>query len=271
MKSVSWIYQYLFFTGCLTASLVAQFTVSPMALEYFLEQGESGTSILQAKNNKSSPIELSVYIKDKAFINGKEAESEPGTFERSCAEWLFFTPKKITLDPGEVQEIRIKIEVPDTAKGMYWSSLFVEEISTPSNIQTRKIKGSMVSFGVSMRVGVLITQSVPGTIVKEGKVSEIYFEQQDSTANINFNYWNAGNAITFCNAWVEFRDIEGQTITKIDYGEFKSYPTQLHQIMVQIPNNLPAGEYSALGIIDFGGAQLVAGEVLFEYQGPNTE
>ena len=271
MKSVTSLYKSLLFIGSLSTCLLAQFTVSPMAVEYYLEQGESGASILQVKNNKSSPIELSAYIKDKAFINGKEAEAEPGTFERSCGEWIFFTPKKIKLDPGEVQEIRMKIEVPDTVKGMYWSSLFVEETSTPSNTQTRKVKGSVISFGVSMRVGVLITQSVPGTTVKEGKVSEISFEQQDSTSNINFNYWNTGNAITHCKSWIEFRDMEGQTITKIDSGEFKSYPMQLHEIMVQVPNSLPTGEYSALGIVDFGGSQLVAGEVLFEYQDKNTE
>ena len=41
--------------------------------------------------------------------------------------------------------------------------------------------------------------------------------------------------------------------------------------MVPIPKNLPTGEYSALGIVDFGGSQLVAGEVLFEYQDKKSE
>ena len=263
---------YLFLTaGCLTTCLFSQFLVNPMGLEYSLEQGQSGTNILIARNTKNSPIELSAYIKDKAFINGKEAETDPGGFERSCADWIFFTPKKFKLDPGETREIRLNIDVPDSALGTYWASLFVEEISAPSNSQTRNVKGSLITFGVSMRIGILITQSIPGTVIKNGKVTDIGYIEQDSTSNINFNFLNSGNGITFCDSWVEFRDINGETVSKVDFGTFKSYPTQIHNIMVPIPKNLPTGEYSALGIVDFGGSQLVAGEVLFEYQDKKSE
>ena len=37
---------------------------------------------------------------------------------------------------------------------------------------------------------------------------------------------------------------------------------------ISIPNDLESGEYSALAIIDYGGAQLVAGEITFEFEKP---
>ena len=37
---------------------------------------------------------------------------------------------------------------------------------------------------------------------------------------------------------------------------------------IAIPNELRSGEYSALAIADFGGAQLVAGEIIFNLSTP---
>ena len=48
----------------------------------------------------------------------------------------------------------------------------------------------------------------------------------------------------------------------------KIYPMERENFQITIPNDLESGEYSALAIIDYGGARLVAGEIIFEFEKP---
>ena len=95
------------------------------------------------------------------------------------------------------------------------------------------------------------------------QVSIIENYSNNNTAGI---YFNNGNLIAKCNGWIEFRDIDGLSIEKIELDEIpRIYPLERRSFEVEIPNDLVTGEYSALAVIDYGGAQLVAGEVIFKY------
>ncbi len=254
---------------CLVFSslLMAQFQVSPMIVENFIHNNETGTTTIEVKNNNSDPLQLNVYLKDKAFIDGTEAEELPGTFEKSCADWIFFTPRILNLGPRETQTVRVNINVPDSAKGTYWSNLFIEETSTPKP-RVHKIGGHTFNLSINMRMGVLITQTVPGTSIKSGIIDSIDFKyNEDKTAGlIDFSFYNNGNAISYCTGWIEFRDIDGLTVDKIELEDIpKIFPMERRKFRIEIPQNLPTGEYSALTIIDYGGSQLVAGEIIFNY------
>ena len=88
--------------------LFSQFQVSPMVIENHLKNNESSITTIEIVNNGDSPLKLSIYLKDKAYIDGKEAEVLPGTFERSASEWIYFTPSVLNLDANESSSIRIK-------------------------------------------------------------------------------------------------------------------------------------------------------------------
>ena len=270
MKSFLIMFQsVLLFT--LFDSLLAQFQVSPMLIETFVNKNESSISSIDVKNNKNKPIQLSIYLKDKAYINGREVEALPGTSENSCAEMLFLTPSTLDLGPKESTSIRINITIPDTLIGTCWSSIFIEETSDPTP-QIHEIEGHKFSLSVNMRVGLSFIQTVPGTTIRSGLIESIdLVYNDDSTAGfIKFNYFNDGNGITKCKGWVEFRDIDGLTVKKIEIDETpKIYPLERKTFSIELPKDLISGEYSALAIIDYGGAQLVAGEVVFEYSNPN--
>ena len=102
-------------------------------------------------------------------------------------------------------------------------------------------------------------------------IKNLEFQVDDrKKAFINFSYFNSGNAISKCTGWVEFRDIDGLTIERVELHEIpKIYPMERENFQITIPNDLESGEYSALAIIDYGGAQLVAGEITFEFEKPN--
>ena len=119
-----------------------------------------------------------------------------------------------------------------------------------------------------MRMGVLITQTIPGTTIKSGIIDSIDFMYNDdkTTGLIDFSFYNDGNAISYCTGWIEFRDIDGLTLNKIKLNDIpKIFPHERRNFRIQVPQDLLTGEYSALAIIDYGGAQLVAGEIIFNY------
>ena len=367
--------------------LFSQFQVSPMLIEHYIEHNQTGVSTIDIRNNKDKPLGLSLYLKDKSFIDGNPSEALPGTTPNSCADWIFFTPSVLNLGPKETQSIRLNIDVPDTAKGTCWSVLFIEEASPP-NPKVREINGMKFNLAMNLRMGVMINQTVPGTSIKDGSVKSIdisydVFNLQDpdqtnlrdedlaryklnlmnqphifsnwlctkdenlklkfnkivlsknlsdklnyssigsnpglikllrriiqkegdifgenknnkltneyykliddifnaiklleskvenkKTGYINFDYINTGNSISKCTGYVEFRDIDGLPVKKVELDDIpKIYPAEKRQFQVPIPNNLETGEYSALAVIDFGGSQLVAGEILFEFEKPKN-
>ena len=157
---------------CLLSNLFAQFQVSPMLIETFTDKNESSISIVNIRNGNDTELELAIYLKDKAFIDGKETEALAGTSPNSCADWIFYTPSTLKLGPKESSSVRINMTVPDSAIGTCWSHLFIEETSPPKPNNV-KIKGNTINFAVNMRVGVLLTQTVPGTGSRNGIVEKL--------------------------------------------------------------------------------------------------
>ena len=63
---------------------------------------------------------------------------------------------------------------------------------------------------------------------------------------------------------VEFRRLDNSLATQVPIGEFPTLPGAVRKVLVDVPRDLPAGDYVALALIDFGGAELVAGQI--DYQ-----
>ena len=117
----------------------------------------------------------------------------------------------------------------------------------------------------------LLVAQATGTTKRSGAIESIDLVYNDDSTSgfIEFDYLNNGNGITQCKGWIEFRDLDGLTIKKIEINEtLKIYPLEKKKFSVEIPADLISGEYAALAVIDYGGAQLVAGELLFEYKNP---
>ena len=62
--------------------------------------------------------------------------------------------------------------------------------------------------------------------------------------DLNFDYVNTGNSISKCTGYVEFRDIDGLPVKKIELDDIpKIYPAEKRHFQVPNPNNLESGEY----------------------------
>jgi hypothetical protein len=52
--------------------------------------------------------------------------------------------------------------------------------------------------------------------------------------------------------------------TQVPIAEFPTLPGAIRRLLVDVPNDLGAGDYVVLALVDFGGAELVAGQI--DYQ-----
>jgi hypothetical protein len=63
---------------------------------------------------------------------------------------------------------------------------------------------------------------------------------------------------------LEFRRLDNTLAMQVPIAEFPTLPGAARKVMVDVPAGLAAGDYVVLALIDFGGPELVAGQI--DYQ-----
>jgi hypothetical protein len=63
---------------------------------------------------------------------------------------------------------------------------------------------------------------------------------------------------------LEFRRLDNTLAMQVPIEEFPTLPGAIRKVMVDAPTGLAAGDYVVLALIDFGGAEIVAGQI--DYQ-----
>jgi hypothetical protein len=81
---------------------------------------------------------------------------------------------------------------------------------------------------------------------------------------IAIRFHNTGAMNLMAKGRIEFRRLDNSLATQIPIADFPTLPGATRKVLVDIPADLASGDYIALALIDFGGAELVAGQI--DYQ-----
>ena len=81
---------------------------------------------------------------------------------------------------------------------------------------------------------------------------------------ISIRFHNTGGMHLLAKGRLEFRRLDNTLAMQVPIAEFPTLPGALRKLMVDVPNGLAPGDYVVLALIDFGGAELVAGQI--DYQ-----
>ena len=247
----------------------ASFSVAPLHLNFKADRGKTITRSITIRNIGENPVSLVLYKKDfRVELNGSESELSPGLVPRGCAEWLIISPVNIDLAPKERRTARISLTVPADSRGSYWAKIYVEEASKPKPIKSKEGEYG-VQVHVKQRWGIAIFEDVPGTGEKKGQVTDISVTPQtkESPLKVAVEFENTGNTLLRCNGYVEIRDAGGNEVETVQIGSkgsFRVYPDGKRLVSGTVSKKLPPGDYIALAIMDYGGEELVAGELEFE-------
>jgi hypothetical protein len=237
-----------------------------ISVDYFqfdlqMPTGERGVFTFEVTNDEPEATEVTIYLGDWDITpSGELRFFEPGTLPRSAADWISVSPSRFRLEKGEAMEVRFAIDVPHGVEGTYWAMIFAE--SSPRPV----VEEGETTVTRTMRVGIQIMETPAGTEERDGRITDIDLLSLDPLM-VTIDFENTGNVRLRPEGRLEIRDTTGETVRNIPIEEFLVLPGGKRCLSIvdrEGRERLPPGRYIALGIIDFGGDFLVAGQISFE-------
>lgn len=243
--------------------------VTPSRLNYNLKPGVSKTYEIKVTNDTKQINSFKVSVRDFDMDNkGRSIFMKPGESKYSLSKWMNISPTFFTLNPGEVQKIKVTVSVPEGEENnrAAWAVLFVEQAKEREKLDVSS-SGNTIALGVipTFAFGVYVYQNPPS--VKVNKVEIKNFKLVKDTTSIrklDIVLTNSGDGIAQCMAYVELSNLSTGKQQKLSVKRFTILPGYTRNYLFNLPENLEKGKYSAVGVLDFGSKEeLEAAELDF--------
>lgn len=231
-----------------------------------LEQSYSG--FITIRNSDKLQREVKIYQRDYSFsCEGTSKYGEPGTSERSNANYITFTPHKLTIPPQSTADVNYTIIIPrpvdedSVLVGTYWSMLMIEEIpeSSPESesfIPETDIEDKIkMSIGVKMRYAVQIITHIGDTGIRELKFLDAKLIKDEKKRFLQVDVENVGERHLRPFLSVEIYDEMGMFVGKYRADKKHIYPGTSVRYNVDL-SDVRAGKYKVLVVADAGGDDL---------------
>jgi len=186
------------------------------------------------------------------------------------------SPISIRLEAHSSRIIRLGAQPTSTPSRECWDIFFVEEVA-----QRSAVKGNSLQY--IFRTGVKVYVAPPG-LVRDGAVENMAIEDvpvtppaasttlatstasapQRTKRQIAITFHNTGGMHLLAKGRLEFRRLDNTLAMQVPITEFPTLPGAIRKVMVDAPSGIAAGDYVVLALIDFGGAEIVAGQI--DYQ-----
>jgi len=235
--------------------------ISQLGFDLNVPQGERKEFSLRVGSDEAGVTIFNVSLIDwNRNLKGENQWFEKNTLPRSCANWISISSTQFQLKKGEVKEINFVIDVPQDAKGTHWAAIYIK----PSPVSPSQ-EGTAIQAYIEFKVK--IHETPAGTEEKKGKVTGIEL-LEINPLKMNIIFQNTGNVHLRPQGKIEITDTTGKTVKKILIPEFPILPGagRLLEVKEEKSEPLPPGQYLALGIIDYGGDVLVAGQLVFKVE-----
>ncbi|GAB5601515.1 hypothetical protein FJNA_00390 [Thermus sp. FJN-A] len=237
--------------------------VSPPRVLLPLAPGASATQTVTVDHpGRQGNLRVSVVLSDVLLKpDGAPLYLDPGSHPRSLVRWLAVSPLEFVLQPQGNQEVRYTVQVPPGAQdGSYWGIIFFE--SAPAQGQENR---EGIGIRVRTRVGHVVYVDV-GRVVRSGRIQGVRYQppagREGATLRIVFQ--NTGTGVMRLKGRVEVREATGKTVAQVAVPEAASLPGATHEIPAPLEKPLAPGRYVVLAVLDYGEANLIAGEARLE-------
>ncbi|RAJ79060.1 hypothetical protein CLV59_106120 [Chitinophaga dinghuensis] len=225
----------------------------PATIDFRLSPGQTGigkvliTSAMPV--HKQFTIYTADFVRDSA---GGHVYTAGGSIPQSCAKWIKLDKTFFEIDSGQTVELPFKLVAPEDSLSnaeMKWAMIFLETtqeqiVETADGVRT-KVNGRM-------RVGVHIYQTPPGITEKDVEIQGFQLPK-DSNRVCLITCKNTGRMQLEINSYIELSNNATNERTKVYFPLFPMFPGQVRIVPFQLPDNLPKGKYSLIGVIDAGG------------------
>ena len=256
----------------------AQLLVDPLEVTMIAAGTDRVSSSFSLSNTSDNPVQATISRSDWDRVeNGDNRFLAAGSTGKSCGAMLSVSPLSVRIEPHSSRVVRLAVQTGAALTKECWDIVFVEEVP-----QRASSKGNSLQY--IFRTGVKVYVAPPGlprdaaiedmAIVdappaKAGASTQAKPVNNASSAStakrqVAIRFHNTGGMNLVAKGRLEFRRLDNSLATQVPIAEFPSLPGATRRVLVDVPNDLAAGDYVVLTLIDFGGAELVAGQI--DYQ-----
>ena len=260
-------------TGLFAAPIQAQLLVDPLEVTLITAGAQRVTGSFSLANTSDVPVQATITRQDwDRAENGDNRFLPAGSTGRSCGTMVSANPVSIRVEPRSSRIVRLSVEGAAELRQECWDIFFVEEVP-----QRAGLRGNSLQY--IFRTGVKVYVIPPG-LKRDGGVENMAVEEVPVVAEksasstptlisvapktkrqISVLFRNTGGEHLTSKGHLEFRRLDNSVAAKVAIPEFPTLPGATRKVMIDIPAGLSAGDYLVLALIDFGGAELVAGQI----------
>ena len=259
-----WLGTLLLFVTVLQAG-AQNVAVSPSRLYYKVGIGEYKSHEVTVKNSSKTPQAFKIFFADfeSKGNQGKTTLMKKGESEHSCSNWLSASPSFFELGPGESQKVEVLLQVPNTpeANKVKWAVMNVK-LAREKKAPAGEGNSETVGFGIvqTFQFIIHIFQTPPTVTYADAEI--VGFKEitkpTDDTRTLSLEVSNTGETILNCASYLELTNLQNGEIKRLDVKAFTVLPDGRREIYFQLPVDLKKGQYSVLGVVDYGSKEKIA-------------
>jgi P pilus assembly chaperone PapD len=257
--------------GLLPAGLGAQVVVDELEVHFRPTADTAQISrVIPVRNELGRAQQVRLQLGDwQRDSLGSNVFAPHGTTPGSCGERIQIFPTTFQVAAGATSFVRVTFSPTATEKGC-WAVVFVETVNPPRAVTAEQ--GSFLT--VELRTGVKIYVHAPNaTMSGEVESAEMgsFRRRTDArggsadTVQVResvVRFANTGTEHLRVKTTLEIRDAEARLIRQVAGKEYYMTPGAVVNMHHVIPT-LPAGQYIAIVLLDFGGDEISAAQIDF--------
>jgi P pilus assembly chaperone PapD len=258
-------------------SASAQLLVDPLEVTMVTAGNGRVSASFSMANTSDSPVQATITRQDwDREENGDNRFLPSGSSGTSCGAMLTASPLSIRIEPRTTRIIRLGVQNAAALNKECWDIFFVEEVP-----QRTSVRGNSLQYifrtGVKVYVappalkrdGAVEGMDVEDVAVREaasstGTTKTASVASPATKKQISIRFHNTGGSHLLSKGRLEFRRLDNSLAMEVPIAEFPTLPGATRKVMIDVPTGLAAGDYVVLALIDFGGAELVAGQIDFQ-------
>jgi hypothetical protein len=249
--------------GCACGGL----TVGSLTLERESQPGDVYTGSITLTNNGSVPQDVAIYQTDYLFhSDGSNQFGDPGSTERSNANWITFSPHSLQIPPHNSSQIAYRVIVPQDSSltGTYWSMIMIEEVPLSSDT-TIYLASNQAGVRQITRYGAQCITQIGQSGTRQVKFSRSGLVQNDQRqTELQVDVENIGQRWVSPSAWVELYDTTGRQVGRVDGEKKRLFPGTSARFRFNL-ESVARGKYKALVVLDNGDQNVFGAKYDLEY------
>lgn len=243
---------------CLVTAAVALLATQPARAQLAVDRSEitlrpqvaaERVGLVTVTNTSTRAVQGVVRLEDWDRSDaGANRWFPAGSQAGSCSRLLTVFPLTVSLDPGASQAIRLVL--PDSAAALSrecWSAVMVETVQPPAE------RGG-VSYVIRSAVKIYVE---PANLAVSGEVVDMQVVRAAGADSIEVWLHNDGGHHYIAKGHVEIRRADNTVAATVPLDDYYILPGARQRSRGALPA-LPAGDYVAIAMVDFGGRDIAA-------------